>query len=54
MRRHYYMDIIHSVADLRARLPSQPMEQYADAKRMAEAWEKGWILAWERKIGRNP
>jgi hypothetical protein len=23
-------------------------------KRMAEAWEEGWILAWERKIGRNP
>lgn len=23
-------------------------------KRMAEAWEEGWILAWERKIARNP
>ena len=26
------------LADLRARLPAQPMEQYTDAKRMAEAW----------------
>jgi FAD/FMN-containing dehydrogenase len=26
------------LADLRARLPSQPMEQYTDAKRMADAW----------------
>ena len=27
-----------SLADLRRRLPAQPMEQYTDAKRMAEAW----------------
>ena len=27
-----------SLADLRARLPRQPMEQYTDARRMAEAW----------------
>jgi FAD/FMN-containing dehydrogenase/Fe-S oxidoreductase len=26
------------LADLRARLPAQPMEQYTDARRMAEAW----------------
>jgi FAD/FMN-containing dehydrogenase len=27
------------LADLRARLPGQPMEQYVDARRMAEAWK---------------
>ncbi|MFM8817561.1 MAG: FAD-binding oxidoreductase, partial [Phycisphaerales bacterium] len=27
------------LADLRARLPAQPMEQYVDARRMAEAWK---------------
>ncbi len=27
------------LADLRARLPGQPMEQYTDARRMAEAWK---------------
>ena len=31
-------EVAARLADLRARLPSQPMEQYTDAKRMAEAW----------------
>jgi FAD/FMN-containing dehydrogenase/Fe-S oxidoreductase len=31
-------EVASRLADLRARLPAQPMEQYTDAKRMAEAW----------------